>query len=103
MNEPRTPSWHLEKSVSVGHIVSTAIFIAGGLFYVAGLEGRIGQADVERAHIKDSIKRIEAQQADQGQEIGRKLEEIRSEQKQDNRRIEEKIDRLIERELNGRK
>lgn len=103
MNEPRNSSWHLEKSVSIGHLMSTISFITVGVFYMAGLEGRISQADIERKHIKESIARVEQQQSAQGQQIGRKLEEMRTEQKQDTRRIEEKIDRLIERELNGRR
>jgi len=33
-NDPRN-GWHLERGVSISHILTTAIMLIGGLFYVA--------------------------------------------------------------------
>jgi hypothetical protein len=98
--------WHLEKSVSVGHIVTTLVVAAGAVAYFSALEHRISSVAMDVEKQASAIVRIEDQQKAQDGWITQKLEVIRSEQnamrveqKRDNQRIEDKIDRLIEREL----
>tara|TARA_R110001599_G_scaffold33832_3_gene108829 strand:+ start:15306 stop:15629 length:324 start_codon:yes stop_codon:yes gene_type:complete len=98
--------WHLEKSVSVGHIVTTFVVAAGAVAYFSALEGRINSVAMDVDRQSKAIMRIEDQQKVQDGWITTKLEairkeqnEMRVEQKRDNQRIEDKIDRLIEREL----
>lgn len=94
--------WHISKTVSVGHIVTTAAVAVAGFWYFAGLEKRLDTTAIEVAHQREAIVRVEAQQRRDQSELTRKLGEIRTEQKVDSKRIEDKIDRLIDREL-GRK
>ncbi len=93
--------WHLEKTVSVGHIVTTLSVAFGVIWYMAGLENQVDIVRQEQVHIKQSLIRVETQTDNKTREITKRFEKIREEQKADNRRIEEKIDKLIERELNG--
>jgi len=97
--------WHLEKSVSVGHIVTTFVVAAGAVAYFSALEGRINSVAMDVDRQSKAIMRIEDQQKVQDGWITTKLEairkeqnEMRVEQKRDNQRIEDKIDRLIERQ-----
>ena len=96
-NDPS--QWHISKTVSVGHIVTTVAVAIAGFWYFAGLEKRIDTTAIEVAHQKEAIVRVEIRQERDQTELTRKLTEIRTEQKQDNRRIEEKLDKLIDREL----
>jgi hypothetical protein len=96
-NEPG--QWHISKTVSVGHIVTTLTVALAGFWYFAGLEKRIDTTAIEVAHQKEAIVRVEEQQRRDQSELTRKLTEIRAEQKQDTKRIEDKLDKLIDREL----
>lgn len=96
-NDPS--QWHISKTVSVGHIVTTVAVAIAGFWYFAGLEKRIDTTAIEVAHQKEAIVRVEIRQERDQTELTRKLTEIRAEQKQDTRRIEEKLDKLIDREL----
>jgi hypothetical protein len=98
--------WHLEKTVSVGHIVTTLSVAVGAVWYFSALEHRIETVALDVDHQARAVARIENQQKAQDSWITNKLEDIRKqqdemrvEQKRDNQRIEDKIDRLIEREL----
>lgn len=98
--------WHLEKTVSVGHIVTTLTVAVGAVWYFSALEHRIDTVAMDVEHQARTVSRIETQQKAQDSWIASKLEEMRKEQnemrveqKRDNQRIEDKIDRLIEREL----
>lgn len=93
--------WHLEKTVSVGHIVTTLSVAFGVIWYMAGLENQVDIVRQEQAYLRQSIARVETQADFKTREITKRFEKIREEQKADSRRIEEKIDKLIERELNG--
>lgn len=106
MSDEPTRQWHLEKSVSVGHIVTTLVVAIGAVTYFSALEHRIASVAMDVEKQASAIIRIEDQQKVQDGWITTKLEAIRSEQnairveqKRDNQRIEDKIDRLIEREL----
>lgn len=94
--------WHISKTISVGHILTTLTVVVAGFWYFSGLEKRIDTTALELDHQREAISRVEAQQRRDQSELTRKLSEIRAEQKQDSKRIEDKIDRLIDREL-GRK
>ena len=94
-----TGRWHISKTVSVGHIVTTLTVALAGVWYFAGLEKRIDTTAIEVAHQKEAIVRVEEQQRRDQSELTRKLTEIRAEQKQDTKRIEDKLDKLIDREL----
>ena len=81
----RRRQWHLEKSVSISHIIST-IAIAGSMFvYIGKMDTRIAlleQSNQQQAH---TDQRQDAERSES-------LREIRENMKA----ISEKLDRLIE-------
>ena len=94
-------NWHLEKTVSVGHIVTTISVAVGVVLYISGIEQKVDTNTLEQAHIKNDLSRVERKVDERVSKVAEEIKEMRVEQKQDNLRIEQKIDRLIERELNG--
>jgi len=99
MTDEHGSQWHISKTISLGHIVTTAVVVVTGVLYLASLETRIESTTLEVAHQKDAIARVEQRQERDQNELTRKLGEIRTEQKADSARIERKLDKLIEREL----
>lgn len=93
--------WHLDKNISIGHVVTTLTVAVGAVLWMADLGSELDSVKLEQAHIKQSLIRVETQTDSKVKEITKQFKEIREEQKDDSRRIEEKIDKLIERELNG--
>lgn len=96
MQEKR--EWHLEKSVSVGHLVTTAAAIIGIVLAWAEMDSRIEQNAIENEHQKGAIERIEQKQEKQTDEIKQEIQILRAEQRDDNQQIHRKLDRLIERQ-----
>ena len=94
--------WHISKTISLGHIVTTAVVAIAGVLYLASLESKIDATALEVSHQRQEIERVDRNQRAQSDWIGRKLEEMRVEQKQDMRTLESKIDKLIDRELGKR-
>lgn len=100
--QPDSREWHLEKSVSIGHIVTTLVVAVGVVLYLSDIERRIDGTVIEQQHLKSDVVRIEQAQRNQSDWIARSINEMRAEQKSDNQRIEDKLDKLIERELGKR-
>ncbi|MCB5226213.1 hypothetical protein JAO78_005225 [Alishewanella sp. 16-MA] len=78
-------SWHLDKTISVGHLVSTVIIAVSIFSWAVTLDKRVEQNSISISHIK------EQQMAEQ-----RRAQELRQEIKQDLRDINAKLDRMIE-------
>ncbi len=78
-------SWHLDKTISVGHLVSTVIIAVSVFSWAITLDKRVEQNSLSIAHMK------EQQLADQ-----KRLSELRNEIRHDLRDINHKLDRLIE-------
>lgn len=89
--------WHLEKNVSVGHIITTLTVVVAGVLYLAGVEKRVEMNSSELRHHTENIIRVEAAQKSQNAWISAKIDSMRKEQKSDTDRLEDKLDRLIER------
>lgn len=81
--------WHLDKKVSVGHLVSTAILLVGAVTWASGIEKRIDQNALAAQYM-----------AAQQTENKKKVEDLRKEIKSDLRAISDKLDRLIEKQIN---
>lgn len=77
--------WHVSKTVNLGHIVTTAVMIIAAMWYLAGQESRISQAELNIKHLQ------EARTFDQAR-ADKKFDEIRAYML----RIEGKLDRIIE-------
>ena len=78
-------SWHLDKTISVGHLVSTLVIAISVFSWAATLDKRVEQNSIAIVHLKE-------QQANEQ----KRLQELRQEIKQDLRDINQKLDRLIE-------
>ncbi|GGA80694.1 hypothetical protein GCM10011369_23300 [Neiella marina] len=82
---PERRSWHLDKTISLSHIISTIAVIASVFVYVSRLEYRANLNAQEIEHLKNEVQ----QQA--------RMDEIRrNEFRHDLKAISDKLDRLIE-------
>lgn len=82
---PDKRSWHLDKTISVGHLVSTLVIAISVFSWAVTLDKRVEQNSIAIVHLKE-------QQANEQ----KRLQELRQEIKQDLRDINHKLDRLIE-------
>lgn len=87
--ENQKASWHLDKTISVGHLVSTVIIAVSVFSWAVTLDKRVEQNSLSISHLK------EQQVTDRKQ-----VQEMRTEIKQDLRDINAKLDRLIESQVN---
>ena len=78
-------NWHLDKTISVGHLVSTLVIAVSVFSWAMTLDKRVEQNSLAIAHLKE-------QQATEQ----KRIQELRQEIKQDLRDINTKLDRLIE-------
>ena len=101
-DERRNTAWHVERKVSVSHMIST-IVLAGALIGVyqdmdnrqVRVEAAVQQLEKESERIDDGhnkrMDNIKQAQKESVQKMDRHFEQI-----------QQKLDRLIERELNGK-
>lgn len=53
----RTPAgWHVDKSLSIGHILTTVTLMVGGIWYLAGQDQRITTNELNIAHADQTSK-----------------------------------------------
>jgi hypothetical protein len=74
--------FHLERSVSIGHLLTTGILLVSALFYVFRIEGRTDQNEQGIDFNRQRIERVERRNTTDIAEIKSLL-----------RRIEDKLDR----------
>lgn len=86
----RRKQWHLEKSVSVTQIASIMMIIIGGIYQFSQLDKKVDLNGQEIEHNAGAIISIRQGQAD-----------LRSDIKEDLQGINGKLDRVIERLLDG--
>ena len=90
-----TGQWHLEKSVSVGHIITTVTVALSAVWWGAKLEGRVSEQAMLIANNSAQVvlldKRLEAIRA----EAELKRAEIKRELDVRLSRMEDKLDKLI--------
>lgn len=84
-SSPSMDRWHVSKTINITHLVTTASMIFAAMWYVAGQDNRISQAELNIKHLQSS--RIADQASAQ-----RQYDEFRT----DLRSINAKLDRLIE-------
>ena len=82
-------NWHLDKTISVGHLVSTVVIAVSVFSWAVTLDKRVEQNSLSITHLKE-------QQATDRKQV----QEMRTEIKQDLRDINAKLDRLIESQVN---
>ena len=76
MNEPITRGWHLDKRVSVGHIVTTMLALVAAVIAYAELKGRVDVNERALMELAQRIDRSESRNDRQFQEIKDLLQRI---------------------------
>jgi len=82
--------WHLDKGVSIAHILTTVALVVGALLYLADQDKRISNLELNYENLKEA--RVEDQSR-----ADRKFDELKT----DLRTINAKLDRLIESQSGG--
>jgi hypothetical protein len=82
----RGRDWHLDKTVSISHIISTILIVISILAWAQGVEKRVEQ---NAQGVKFISERLDAQD--------KRIDEMRSELRDDLKQVNNKLDRLIER------
>ncbi len=85
MSDMDRRGWHLDKGVSIAHILTTVALMVSALWYLAGQDKRISNLELNVQHLQQS--RLE----DQDRTV-RKFDELKT----DLRTINAKLDRIIE-------
>jgi hypothetical protein len=70
--------WHLDKRVSVGHLITTVAMVAAVSLWLLRLEGRIDLVELRDAQLFVRIERIDVERKVRDGEIIRRLEGIQS-------------------------
>ena len=79
--------WHLQKSISVGHLITTFVVAASALMYIGSLEAKLGQHELQ-------IQTIKEQRDRDSKRVDASFAELKSDLKD----ISRKLDRMLERE-----
>ncbi len=74
--EERNNKWHLDKRVSVGHLITTLAMVAAVSMWLLRLEGRIDLVDERDTQLNLRIERIDKDRKARDDEIIRRLENI---------------------------
>jgi hypothetical protein len=76
MPEPTNNKWHLDKRVSVGHLIMTAAMVASAALWLLRLEGRIDLVNLRDDQMNKRIEQVATERQLRDAEIIRKLERI---------------------------
>ena len=74
--KPTDNNWHLSKSVSIGHIVTTTIVLLSIVVYLGDIERNVSVNTVEIDNIKDSRDRNRARYDTMFERIEDKLDRL---------------------------
>ena len=76
MPEKQNNRWHLDKRVSVGHLITTTAMVCAAALWLLRLEGRIDLVDQRDAMMFGRIEQIDLDRRTRDDEIIRRLERI---------------------------
>ena len=80
--------WHLDKTVSISHLLTTLLIVISAITWAMGVDKRISQTEI-------TVKYLSGRQSESSQ----KVEDLRKEIKYHLRDISKKLDRLIEKQM----
>jgi len=69
-------SWHLSRSLSVGHLISTIVIILGGYSFVSDLEKQILKNQLSQNNLAERMDRTDARHSEQFGEIKEMLKDM---------------------------
>lgn len=73
---PVAGGWHLDKRISLGHLITTASVTVALLTWMFNLENRVTVNEVKIDSVQEDIREASAERAAQYAEIIRRLERI---------------------------
>ena len=76
MDEELNKKWHLDKRVSVGHLITTLAMVGAAALWMLRIEGRIDLVDLRDLQTERRIEQIEVSRQSSDAEIIRRLERI---------------------------
>ena len=76
MQEQPNNKWHLDKRVSVGHLITTTAMVCAAALWLLRLEGRIDLVDLRDVQLAERLEQIDLQRIQRDTEIIRRLERI---------------------------
>lgn len=94
--------WHLDKKVSVGHIVATSVAIVSAVIFLLSQNERITLVERDQNYLRSTVARVEQQQKEQGRELSTRIDVMESRIREDLKEINKSIVTLIERRENER-
>jgi len=68
--------WHLDKRVSVGHIITTVTMMSAVALWLLRLEGRVDLVDLRDEQMSNRIEQIDVDRVRRDNDIIRRLERI---------------------------
>jgi hypothetical protein len=91
--------WHLSKSISLVHIVTTISVLTATIWYFATTDNRITMVEKDQGYLSATVKRVEEQQKEQGKELSYQITVLRNETNSNFDKIDKKLDKIIDRAL----
>lgn len=76
VNDEDNNKWHLDKRVSIGHLITTLAMVSAAALWMLRLEGRMDVVDLRDFQTDRRIEQIEASRQSRDAEIIRRLERI---------------------------
>jgi len=83
--------WHVDKNISVGHLVTTAALVISGAWWFVTNENRMSELETSAKYNERRLTQVEQTQISQAEWIASKLEQIRLEQREDIVRLTETL------------
>lgn len=91
--------WHLSKSISLVHIVTTISVLTATIWYFATTDNRITMVEKDQVYLSATVQRVEEQQKEQGKELSNQITVLRNETNTNFDKIDKKLDKIIDRAL----
>ncbi len=91
--------WHLSKSISLVHIITTISVLTATIWYFATTDNRITLVEKDQVYLRATVQRVEEQQKKQGKELSNQITVLRNETNNNFDKIDKKLDKIIDRAL----
>jgi len=76
LNNDRRQGWHVDKTVSITHVLTTATILVSGMFYLADQDKRISANSINIEHNAEASKRQEDRTTKALDDINKNLDRI---------------------------
>lgn len=87
-------NWHLDKSISVSHLMTTVTLAIGGAWYIMGMQSQIEIGREQVKYTQEQVKQIQIVMGEGNVPLRRDIDRIQT----DLRSMNDKLDKLILRE-----